>query len=36
MKWADRLEKAVIAPGMIALGIALVCGPTCVRVGPCS
>src|SRR5262245_34518278 len=28
MKWADSFEKAVIAPGMIVLGIALVCGPS--------
>ena len=34
MNWADRLEKAVIAPGMIALGIALVCGRSASALDP--
>ena len=34
MKWADKLERAVIAPGMIALGISLVCGPTASALDP--
>ena len=34
MKWADKLEKAVIAPGTIALGIALVCGPSASALDP--
>jgi signal transduction histidine kinase/ligand-binding sensor domain-containing protein len=34
MKWADRLEKAVVAPGMIALGIALVCGRSASALDP--
>jgi signal transduction histidine kinase/ligand-binding sensor domain-containing protein len=34
MKWADSLKKAVIAPGVIALGIALVCGPSASALDP--
>ena len=34
MKWADRLEKAALAPGMIALGIVLVCGPSASALDP--
>ena len=34
MTWADSLKKAVIGPGTIALGIALVCGPTASALNP--
>ena len=34
MKWADTLKKVVIGPGTIALGIALVCGPTASALDP--
>ena len=34
MTWADSLKKAVIGPGTIALGLALVCGPTASALNP--
>jgi signal transduction histidine kinase/ligand-binding sensor domain-containing protein len=34
MKWADSLKKALIGPGTIALGIALVCSPTASALDP--
>ena len=34
MKWADTFKKAVVARGVIALGIALVCGPSASALDP--
>jgi signal transduction histidine kinase/ligand-binding sensor domain-containing protein len=34
MTWADKLQRAVIAPGLIALGVALVRGPSASALDP--
>ena len=34
MKWADTLDRAVIAPGMIALALTLLCAPTASALDP--
>src|SRR6476660_6729769 len=34
MKWPDRLERAALAPGTIALGIALLCCPNASALDP--